>query len=416
MESVADAKIKSGLLASFFCFSEDDNITLEECAVLSADELVNEKSCCEKECSSPERVCPACVGQKIARPDNGDRSVYCSIGGVEPLCEFHLLKGRDANPMKGDELNLDDIISVEDVINEEEGKESPLKESNRFTGMEEVVLIRVDETIPNPNQPRRTFKEKSLKATAKSMKENWQYKPIDVKKVTIPEMPHVKWMICDGERRWRSAKIAGFKYLKAIVKEIESEEILFISSFAANYSPEEMTPLDVAFAIRKMRKEYGYSISAIAAMSGKEASRIYKLLSLTKLSDEVIRLMDYSLPKSKRLNFTVAAKLAEISDEVLQIKSARHILRKGMKTVAAAQYIQMVKIENGLELRFIPKKERRVIERDVADATNSILHLIEMPEERLKELYRNVAEGKYKKFKASLEKLAELALNLEKKV
>ena len=72
----------------------------------------------------------------------------------------------------------------------------------------EVVLIYLDDIIPNRFQPRVVFDERSLKELAVSIKEHGVIEPIIVRRVNN------KYEIIAGERRWKASALAGLYLLR----------------------------------------------------------------------------------------------------------------------------------------------------------------------------------------------------------
>src|SRR5579862_6944079 len=65
------------------------------------------------------------------------------------------------------------------------------------------LSLSVDEIVPNPRNPRRTFDDDGLNQLGNSMKRDGQLQPVVVRRVND------SWQLIAGERRWRAAKRAG---------------------------------------------------------------------------------------------------------------------------------------------------------------------------------------------------------------
>lgn len=398
------------------CPHTETEISIDDCVAKSSDLFINELSCSGKDCVSGGRVCPACLKKKIPQPENGDRSLFYAIGGEEELCETHLVNGENADPARK-QVSLKDVILVKDVgaaplVKE---KKSPMKEINEVSD-KNIVMLKVSEIIPNPEQPRTKFKSGSINALARDLKDNGANETLKVIRVEIPGKPEIKYMIADGERRWRGAKIGGLEEIPGVIKKIKGEPDLFAYSFSLNFGREEMTPFETAKAIRRLRKKYNFSVEEIAKMANKELYWVYRHLALTKLCDRVLEFMDDSLPKGKRLNFSTAVRLAELPNDVLQVRTAKKILRDKLKTTTAYQLIDRVKAENGLAPKFSPDRERKRFERHLIDSLRVFGHILFLSEEDFTKLYKNIGNKKREAIKNCLQELAQRATKLKNKI
>ncbi len=112
------------------------------------------------------------------------------------------------------------------------------QELSTQTGILEIAL---DAINPNPEQPRQTFLEESVKSMAHSLQREGQLQPV----VLIEQ--NQEYLLFDGERRWRGAKELGWNSLKAVV--IPLPEVLHRQSLLTSLHREDLNPLDKASAI-----------------------------------------------------------------------------------------------------------------------------------------------------------------------
>lgn len=151
-----------------------------------------------------------------------------------------------------------------------------------------IIEIALDAINPNPEQPRQTFLEESVKSMAHSLKREGQLQPV----VLIKK--NQEYLLFDGERRWRGAKELGWNSLKAVI--IPLPEVLHRQSLLTSLHREDLNPLDKAEAI----------VLEITQTTSLEADDIPRLLSA------VIR----RLTKQKQLKSLSEVILAE--DKVQQ--------------------------------------------------------------------------------------------------
>lgn len=170
--------------------------------------------------------------------------------------------------------------------------------------MNDKQLVPISAIAPNPDQPRKYFDEDALARLGRSL-EKRQNQPVTV--VPHPQAAgKVKWMIVDGERRWRAAKAIGMTEMWIVVDgDVETAEAVHEASFAANWCREGHTHRETAEAIDLLVQQ-GKTYEEIAAMVGKSESWAQKEHQLLKLADEVLALVDPPTPKTERIPIAAA--------------------------------------------------------------------------------------------------------------
>ena len=88
----------------------------------------------------------------------------------------------------------------------------PEKKRDETKGVFELEL---DSIVPNEYQPRRIFNDKALNELVASIKEKGVIQPVIVRKTAGSV-----YQLIAGERRWRSAKLAGLDRIPVIVKDV----------------------------------------------------------------------------------------------------------------------------------------------------------------------------------------------------
>ena len=91
----------------------------------------------------------------------------------------------------------------------------------------DIMLIHVMDIKANQHQPRKKFKEESLKELANSIKNQGIVQPLIVR--TYEGSEHVKYEIVAGERRFRAAKMAGINEVPVIVRDYTDAEAMTIA-------------------------------------------------------------------------------------------------------------------------------------------------------------------------------------------
>ncbi|MBO4956291.1 MAG: ParB/RepB/Spo0J family partition protein [Rickettsiales bacterium] len=141
--------------------------------------------------------------------------------------------------------------------------------------------LNIDSIVINNNQPRKNFNDESLNELVESVKQYGILQPILVRKIE-----NNKYEIIAGERRYRSAKLAGLKTIPVLIKELDDEKS-FNLSIIENIQRENLNPLEEANAYNELIKKYNYTQQDIANKVGKSRSYIANLLRLLNLPDVV---------------------------------------------------------------------------------------------------------------------------------
>ncbi|WP_407286470.1 ParB/RepB/Spo0J family partition protein [Streptomyces sp. BP-8] len=143
--------------------------------------------------------------------------------------------------------------------------------------------LRIDQIMPNPDQPRKFFDEDAHQELTQSVKENGLLQPVVVRGVEGEEAPH---MIVAGERRWRACKAAGLTTVPVRILEGIDEEKAFVLSISENVNRADMTIMEEAGAYADL-VALGWKPEAIAKTFGKTKTHIEWRLGLLTLRPEV---------------------------------------------------------------------------------------------------------------------------------
>ena len=101
---------------------------------------------------------------------------------------------------------------------------------------EEIVYLDVERIFPGEQQPRKMFRDDSLKELAASIKERGVLQPVIVSRVGDGT-----FRLITGERRWRASSLAGLKKIPALIKNVASRDSLEIA-LIENIQREDLNP------------------------------------------------------------------------------------------------------------------------------------------------------------------------------
>ncbi|MCH5160689.1 MAG: ParB/RepB/Spo0J family partition protein [Clostridiales bacterium] len=187
-------------------------------------------------------------------------------------------------------------------------EESVFKGEDGAAATSEMLL---EEIEPNADQPRKEFDDNALAALAESIKKHGVITPL----VVTPRADG-KYMIIAGERRYRAAKAAGLLSVPVFVRDCTPVQIDELS-LIENIQREDLNPLEVAQAIKKLMDDYGYTQERAAERIGKARPTVANLLRILDLSDDVQKLVS-----TGRLSAGHARCLVVVTDEDRQYELA----------------------------------------------------------------------------------------------
>ncbi len=180
----------------------------------------------------------------------------------------------------------------------------------------EFIYLDVSLIKPNPFQPRREFK--NIEELAESIKKNGVLQPVLVRKVDGD------YYLVAGERRWRAALKAGLDRIPAIVKEVSDEQAAALA-LIENTLREDLSPLEIAEDLEKLRKKFNLSHEELARICGMDRSSVTNFLRLLRLPEKIKE----ALHKGE-INMGQARALLSVEDPQRQMELFERIKRRNM--------------------------------------------------------------------------------------
>lgn len=229
-------------------------------------------------------------------------------------------------------------------------KKKDLKEKPKTQSA--VILIPVEQIIPNPNQPRKTFKDESLTELAESIRTFGVIQPIQVRKVD-----NELYELVSGERRLRASKLAGIQEIPAMEVTISDKDSAVIA-IIENVQREDLSFFEEAESYRQLIKYYDMTQEQVAALIGKSQSFVANKIRLLKLDDRVIQAV-----KTNQLSERHARALLKIPDEAIQREVIEQIHKQDLnvkKTEALVEKVRKEVMTNNYDEKITPGKKARV--------------------------------------------------------
>ena len=184
---------------------------------------------------------------------------------------------------------------------------------------EEVIQLDIDRIFPGEQQPRKTFRDDSLKELSASIKEKGVLQPI-----IVSRSGDGTFRLVAGERRWRAAALAGLKKIPSLIRNVASRDSLEIA-LIENIQREDLNPIESAEAFYRLITEFKLTQEELSDKVGKDRATIANYLRLLKLPDEVKTLL-----YNGTLSLGHAKAILAIEGKANQIEAARKILKKGL--------------------------------------------------------------------------------------
>ena len=189
------------------------------------------------------------------------------------------------------------------------------------------IELKISEIITNPNQPRKTFSEESIRELAETIKDHGVIQPVVVKKTDKG------YELISGERRLRASKFAGFVKIPAIIKNVSDKDSMLMAVIE-NIQREDLNPVDEAMAYQELMDKLSMKPTDIASRIGKNRSTVANLIRLLQLPSTVLEMV-----KSGKLSEGQARPLISIADKRKIEDTANKILQNGWTVRQIEEYV-----------------------------------------------------------------------------
>jgi len=182
----------------------------------------------------------------------------------------------------------------------------------------EIIDIEIDKITPNPEQPRESFSHEEMEELISSIKEHGILQPLVVSPLDEG------YELIAGERRWRAAKMAGFRTVPAIVRTVQYQQKLELA-LIENIQRQNLNPMEEARAYKKLVDEFNLTQEEVAKKVGKSRPQVANYIRLLELPLEIQEAV-----ASGELAYTQARTLLALDSQNEQIKLYKQIVRGKM--------------------------------------------------------------------------------------
>lgn len=180
---------------------------------------------------------------------------------------------------------------------------------------------------PNPNNPRKTFREDELEELSRSIREKGLLQPLVVRQRDDGE-----YEIVAGERRWRASQRAGLHELPVLIRELSDAETLEIA-LIENIQRADLNPLEEARAYGQLLEQFSYTQQQLADSVGKSRSHIANTIRLLNLPESVRAYIENGKLTAGHARTLVATDApADLANKIislgLSVREAENLARK----------------------------------------------------------------------------------------
>ena len=190
-----------------------------------------------------------------------------------------------------------------------------------------VVFLPPRNIRPNPDQPRKHFREDALQELAESIRHHGILQPLTVRRVGA------FYELVAGERRLRAGQLAGLTEFPCIVMNMDRQESA-LTALVENLQRQDLDYIDEAKGICTLMEQHTLSQEQAAKLLGKSQSAIANKLRLLRHSSHVLQAL-----REENLTERHARALLRLPTEGEKMQAIAMISRLNMSVSRAEQYI-----------------------------------------------------------------------------
>jgi ParB family chromosome partitioning protein len=146
---------------------------------------------------------------------------------------------------------------------------------------ENVLNIKIQDIVPNKDQPRRNFDESGIRELALSIKENGLIQPVVVRKNGD------KYELIVGERRYKAVKKAGLTEIPAFVKDYSDDKLIELA-LIENIQREDLNAIEEALAFKNILERDMITQEELSKRVGKSRSYIANMIRILELPKTIL--------------------------------------------------------------------------------------------------------------------------------
>ena len=204
--------------------------------------------------------------------------------------------------------------------------------SGQSFSIDTLLQVSPEQIVPNPQQPRKHFDEKSLNELAQSIRAQGVLQPLVVRK--HPELPN-QYELVAGERRWRALKQIDVAQVPVVLRNVSDNEILEVS-LLENIQRENLTVIEEAQSYHDLLQIHGYTQEELAKKLGRDRSTIANMLRLLQLPSALKNDLE-----TGRITSGHARSILSLPNEGVQLEMRQRLLRKSWSVRETERQVRM---------------------------------------------------------------------------
>ena len=204
--------------------------------------------------------------------------------------------------------------------------------SVQSSSIDTLLQVSPEQIVPNPQQPRKHFDEKSLNELAQSISAQGVLQPLVVRK--HPKFPN-QYELVAGERRWRALKQLDVAQVPVVLRNVSDNEILEVS-LLENIQRENLTVIEEAQSYQDLLQIHGYTQEELAKKLGRDRSTIANMLRLLQLPSALKNDLE-----TGRITSGHARSILSLPNEGVQLEMRQRLLRKSWSVRETERQVRM---------------------------------------------------------------------------
>ena len=186
----------------------------------------------------------------------------------------------------------------------------------------EVVHVPVADLVPDPFQPRRTFREASIRELADSIRQYGILQPLLIRPL-LGQHVEGRYYIVAGERRFRAAQLIGLATVPCHLRPTLTLTTA-VQALSENVHRTDLSELEKAESLLRIRTLTDKTWEEVAVVVGLSTDYVKRLAGLLKLEERVKQLI-----RENRLSTRVAIALRPLPAR-LQVAMAERAVHEGL--------------------------------------------------------------------------------------
>lgn len=213
--------------------------------------------------------------------------------------------------------------------------------------MDQIVLIETIQIVSSPLNPRKVVDQNSIIELAESIKSIGLLQPVTVRSLVDKDgVPSEVYELVLGSRRLAATRLNGEEYIKAIIKDMNDDEVLE-AMIIENLQRKDIEPLDEAKAFNELLLK-GISYVDIAAKVGKSPEFVKLRIKLNYLIPEFQTMLT-----DNKLSLSAAFELCKVINEIQEAIYSQHYA-DGIEEIQDWNKLTIAELKEKLSKQFIP--------------------------------------------------------------